>query len=83
MCLSLKYYAHRSKMSLVSRADDVEKANRLALKMAREVADETGTLMCGDICNTGQYTPGDDAKIALVKEMFKVGHKETNHRGIT
>ena len=60
-------------MSIIGREDDLEKQNRLALRLAREVADETGTLMCGDICNTFVYKPGDEKAIAETKAMFKVG----------
>ncbi|XP_071497471.1 betaine--homocysteine S-methyltransferase 1-like [Diadema antillarum] len=65
------YYGHRSKLRLVGREDDIEKQNRLALKMAREVADETGTLMAGDISNTWVYKPDDEQAIAECNAMFK------------
>ncbi|XP_071496807.1 betaine--homocysteine S-methyltransferase 1-like, partial [Diadema antillarum] len=65
------YYASRSKMTLVSREKDLETINRRALKMAREVADETGTLMCGDICNTGEFVSGDEIRNDMVRDMFK------------
>ncbi|XP_071498373.1 betaine--homocysteine S-methyltransferase 1-like [Diadema antillarum] len=65
------YYGNRSKFKLVGREDDLEKQNRLALRMAREVADETGTLMCGDICNTFVYKPDDADSIAETKQLFK------------
>eukprot|EP00057_Strongylocentrotus_purpuratus_P034028 XP_793652.2 PREDICTED: betaine--homocysteine S-methyltransferase 1 [Strongylocentrotus purpuratus] len=65
------YYGNRSKFKLVGREDVLEKQNRLALKMAREVADETGTLMCGDLSNTWVYEPGNDEAIAKTKIMFK------------
>ena len=59
-------------MSIVGRENDVEKLNRLALRIAREVADETGTLMAGDICNTFVYKPGDEKAAAETSAMFKV-----------
>ena len=69
---SIQYYGHRNKFKLVGREDELEKQNRVALKMAREVADETGTLMCGDLSNTFVYQPGDEEAIATTKAMFKV-----------
>lgn len=67
-----QYYGHRNKFKLVGREDELEKQNRLALKMAREVADETGTLMCGDLSNTWVYEPGNEEAIAETKAIFKV-----------
>ncbi|XP_072036077.1 betaine--homocysteine S-methyltransferase 1-like [Amphiura filiformis] len=65
------YYAHREKMSLIDREDDIEKMNRKALRMARDVADETGTLMAGNICNTNAYKPNDAENDERLKTMFK------------
>nr|XP_054753853.1 betaine--homocysteine S-methyltransferase 1-like [Lytechinus pictus] len=68
---ALTYYGNRYKMAIVGRGDELEKQNRLALRLAREVADETGTLMCGDICNTFVYQPGNEEAIEKTKAMFK------------
>ncbi|XP_054753318.2 betaine--homocysteine S-methyltransferase 1-like [Lytechinus pictus] len=65
------YYGHRNKFKLVGREDELEKQNRIALKLAREVADETGTLMCGDLSNTFVYEPDNEEAIATTKQMFK------------
>ncbi|XP_041461320.1 betaine--homocysteine S-methyltransferase 1-like [Lytechinus variegatus] len=65
------YYGNRHKMGVVGRSDDLENQNRLALKMAREVADETGTLMCGDLSNTFVYQSDNDEAIKNTKDMFK------------
>ncbi|PIK61256.1 betaine homocysteine S-methyltransferase 1 [Apostichopus japonicus] len=64
------YYSHREKMKLINREGDLEKMNRMALKIAREVADETGTLMAGDICSTNLYDPKDPKKNEAVKQCF-------------
>ena len=45
---------------------------RKALRMAREVADETGTLMGGNICNTGIFDSENPESIAKVELIFKV-----------
>ncbi|XP_070568428.1 betaine--homocysteine S-methyltransferase 1-like isoform X1 [Ptychodera flava] len=44
--------------------------NRTALKMAREVADETGTLMAGNICNTNVYRPDNEKRKNETMNMF-------------
>lgn len=73
-----QFYGNRYKMGIVGRGDELEKQNRLALKMAREVADSTGTLMCGDLSNTFVYQPDNDEAIEKTKEMFKVKQREYN-----
>ncbi|XP_071498410.1 betaine--homocysteine S-methyltransferase 1-like [Diadema antillarum] len=65
------YYGNRHKMNIVGRLNDLENQNRLALRMAREVADETGTLMCGDISNTFVYKPDDDEARGETADMFR------------
>ena len=71
--LSLKqYYAHREKLKLVNRETDLKAMNMKALQIAREVADETGTLMAGNICNSTIYKKGDEEAISKAHDMFKV-----------
>ncbi|XP_021361402.1 betaine--homocysteine S-methyltransferase 1-like [Mizuhopecten yessoensis] len=69
--LAFTYYAHREKLRLIGRENDLERMNMEALRIAREVADDTGTLMAGNICNSTIYKKGDDASTAEVKAMFK------------
>ncbi|XP_077977731.1 betaine--homocysteine S-methyltransferase 1-like [Glandiceps talaboti] len=70
--LAFTYYAHREKMRLIGRENEILKMNKDALRMAREVADETGTLMAGNICNTNIYAPTNSAeKNQTIKDMFK------------
>ena len=57
-------------MRQIGREDDLEKINRIALKMAREVADETGTLMAGGICNTNTLVKGDEKSENKIRAMF-------------
>ena len=63
------YYAHREKMRIVGKEHLLEQINRQALAIAKEVADETGTLFAGDICNTNVFTADDESRQA-VREMF-------------
>lgn len=57
--LALTYYAHREKLKAVGRENDLEAMNRAALKIAAEVAKESGTLFAGNICNSGAYDIND------------------------
>jgi methionine synthase I (cobalamin-dependent) len=65
------YYAHREKLRIIGRENDLEPINRQALALAKEVADETGTLFAGDICNTNVYVPNDESTHAQVRAMFE------------
>ncbi|GLZ49622.1 hypothetical protein Acsp06_58070 [Actinomycetospora sp. NBRC 106375] len=64
------YYAHREKLRVIGKDGILEPLNRQALEIARRVADGTGTLLAGNICNTGVYDPADPATHAAVREMF-------------
>ena len=63
------YYAHREKLQTIGKEDLLEPMNRRALEIAKEVADETGTLLAGDICNTNVFVSGDSE--AVVRRMFE------------
>jgi betaine-homocysteine S-methyltransferase len=64
------YYAHREKMRVVGKEGLLEELNRNALALAKEVAEETGTLFAGDICNTNVFDPEDPASRKAVQAMF-------------
>src|SRR5574340_1051828 len=64
------YYAHREKMRIVGKEHLLEDLNRQALEIARGVAEETGSLFAGDICNTNLYED-DEASRATVRGMFE------------
>jgi methionine synthase I (cobalamin-dependent) len=68
---ALTYYAHREKLRAVGRDGQLEEMNRQALALAREVADETGTLLAGNICNTNLFDPDDPASHSPTREMFE------------
>ncbi len=68
---ALTYYAHREKLRLVGLEDRLEEVNRAALQLAREVAEEGGALVAGNICNTNVYVPGDRARATQVRDMFE------------
>lgn len=70
--LALTYYAHRDKMKVVGRARDVEGLNRQAVRLAKQVADESGALLAGNICNTWVYDPRDAKRTSrLVRAMYE------------
>nr|XP_006823591.1 PREDICTED: betaine--homocysteine S-methyltransferase 1-like [Saccoglossus kowalevskii] len=69
--LAFTYYGHRAKLAVIGKEDLVEEINKSALRMAREVADETGTLMAGNLCNTNIYNADDAERIEQIKEMFR------------
>src|ERR687885_359504 len=55
------YYAHREKLRIIGRENDLERINRDALRIAKTVAAEHGSLLAGNICNTGIYLEDDAA----------------------
>ncbi|XP_060082033.1 betaine--homocysteine S-methyltransferase 1-like [Ylistrum balloti] len=65
------YYGHREKLRSISREDDLERLNRTALKIAREVANETGILMAGGLCNSNIYDQDNLDSHEIAKAMFK------------
>ncbi|CAH1268574.1 BHMT2 [Branchiostoma lanceolatum] len=69
--LAFTYYAHREKMRIIGREADLERINRTALRLARKVADDTGTLMAGNICNLNIYDPVKPDWEERAHDMFK------------
>jgi betaine-homocysteine S-methyltransferase len=65
------YYAHREKLRLIGRENDLERINRQALDIAKKVAGETDALVAGNICNTNVYDPNDKASHKAVRGMFE------------
>ena len=64
------YYAHREKLKIIDKEHLLEEMNRGALAIAKEVADDTGALLAGNICNTNVFV-GDDASRNAVRGMFE------------
>ncbi len=65
------YYANRDKLKLVGREGDLEKINRTALQLAKEVAREGGALFAGNICNTNVFLPDDAESKKFARAMFE------------
>jgi betaine-homocysteine S-methyltransferase len=64
------YYAHREKLRLIGKEEALEEINRQALRIAAEVAEESGALLAGDVCNTNVYDPAHPESAAHVRAMF-------------
>ncbi len=63
------YYAHREKLRIIGREDDLERINRGALEIARGIGDESGALVAGNVCNTNVWA-GEGSRDA-VRAMFE------------
>ena len=57
------------KLQDIGREDELEQLNRSALRMARQVADDSGALMAGGLCTTHNYRQDDEAE---TEAIFKV-----------
>ena len=65
------YYGHREKLKVIGKEEILEPLNHQALALAREVADESGALFAGNICNTNIYEPEDADSHRLVQSAFE------------
>jgi betaine-homocysteine S-methyltransferase len=69
--LAFTYYAHRDKMKVIGREGDLEEINRVAVRLAREVASEGDALVAGNLCNTWVFDPSDArASGEIVRQMY-------------
>jgi betaine-homocysteine S-methyltransferase len=65
------YYGHREKLKIIDKEQILEPLNRQALQIAKEVADESGALLAGDLSNTNAYDPDDPQSLRSVREAFE------------
>lgn len=65
------YYGHREKLRVIGKEDLLESLNRNALRIAADVADESGTLLAGNICNTNIWEPDNHDTHAAARSMFE------------
>ncbi len=65
------YYANRDKLKIMGREDDLEKMNRTALNLAKEVAREGDALFAGNISNTNVFLPNDAESKKIARAMFE------------
>ena len=64
------YYGHREKLRIIGKEHLLEALNRRALELARDVADESGALLAGDLSNTNLFTADDESR-RTVRGMFE------------
>jgi methionine synthase I (cobalamin-dependent) len=70
--VAFTYYGHRSKMRAIGREGDLERLNRDAVRLAKEVAAEGNALVAGNVCNTWEYDPAKhDETEKIVRPMFE------------
>ncbi len=70
--VALTYYAHREKLRDVGRENDLERMNRQAVRLAKEVAREGDALVAGNICNTWAYDPHNPRESSkVVRAMYE------------
>ena len=55
--LAFTYYGHREKLKIIGKEAVLEPLNRQALAIAKEVAEESGCLLAGNLSNTNIYDP--------------------------
>jgi betaine-homocysteine S-methyltransferase len=65
------YYGHREKLKIIGKEDILEPLNRQALRIAKEVADESGALLAGNLSNTNAYDPDDARSMRFVRIAFE------------
>ena len=67
-------------MKQIGREDDLEKINRVALKLAREVAEEKNLLFAGGTSNTNVYVKGETENV--VRAMFDEQVRWSKEEGV-
>ena len=78
----MQYYNHREKLSKVGLEDKAEEMNRLALKIARKIAQKHDKLFAGSICNTNIYRPGDETSNGKIRAMFEEQVRWAKEEGV-
>lgn len=68
--VALTYYAHREKLKVIGREQDLEDLNRHAVRLAREVAAEGDALVAGDLSNTWVYDHERHAETAKIVQAI-------------
>src|SRR5260221_5211851 len=70
--VALTYYAHREKLKDVGRENDLERMNRQAVRLAKEVGRETNALVAGNIWKNWAYNRGNARETTrLVTTMYR------------
>ncbi len=70
--VAFTYYGHRAKLRAIGREGDLERLNKDAVRLAKEVAAEGDALVAGNVCNTWEYDPARPEETeAIVRPMFE------------
>jgi methionine synthase I (cobalamin-dependent) len=80
-----QYHTHRNRMDLVGMEDKTEQINRMALKIAREVAEDTGTLFAGGVSSTNLFQlrgPDDKDPTEEVRAIFEEQIRWSKEEGV-
>ncbi len=64
------YYAHEEKLKDVGLESALKEINTRAVRIARQVAEEYGAIVAGNICNTWAYDPGSAATHLETRRQF-------------
>jgi betaine-homocysteine S-methyltransferase len=67
---ALTYYAHEEKLKDVGAQGKLQEINARAVQIARQVADEYGCLVAGNLCNTWVYDPRDTSTHVKTRRQF-------------
>jgi len=67
--VALTYYAHKEKLRIIGKVDLVEKMNKAALHIAKQVAETNNCIFAGDICNTNLWVKGGETDPELVAKV--------------
>ena len=67
---------------MVGKEDETERINRLALRIAREVAEDTGTLLAGGISNTEMFLTEKEDPSDKIRSMFEEQVRWSKEEGV-
>jgi len=67
---ALTYYAHEDKLKQIGKQGILAEINSAAVNIAREVANEYGCLVAGNLANTWVYDPGDTGSHKETRRQF-------------
>ncbi len=67
---TMTFYASDDKLATVGLEGKVDEINRNAVRIAREVADEGGALVAGNLSLTWAYDPADQAAVDHTRALF-------------
>ena len=67
---AVTYYAHEEKLKDAGVHEKIEQINAQAVQIARQVANEYGCLVAGNLCNTWVYDPNDPSTHKETRRQF-------------